>query len=63
MTPRAQKLVELTKELVDLIPAFPGTPQGEKFAKIQAEVEKISQTLTPAEMQEVNDTLGIFFED
>ena len=62
MSPKAQRLVELTKELADLIPAFPGTPRGEKFAKIEAEVVKISESLSPAEMQEVNDTLDIFFE-
>lgn len=63
MTPRVQRVVELTKELADLIPAFPGTPQGEKFAKIQSEVVKLSESLTPVEMEEVNNTLGVFFEN
>jgi len=62
MTPRAQKLVELTKELTDLIPAFPGTERGRKFDLLSEQVRKLSESLTPAEQEEVNQTLGIFFE-
>ena len=62
MNTKVERVVALTKELTDLIPAYPGTPKGEKFAKIQAEVERLSESLTPAEMEEVNSTLGIFFE-
>ncbi len=62
MTPKAQKLVELTKELTDLIPAFPGTERGRKFDMLQAQIATLSESLTPAEQEEVNQTLGIFFE-
>lgn len=62
MSPNAQKLVKLTKELTELCPAFPGTPRAVKFAKIHEEIIKLSESLTAAEQEEVNQTLGILFD-
>lgn len=59
---KVEQYVDTLKKIAELIPAYPGTPRGNEFVALNAQLAVLDESLTEDDRAQLDELLGKFYE-